>query len=201
MRKHWRQQARESCGAAVLMVALAELSDKPLSLERELDLWQAIRAAGNYLASLPGRIGLRAAQEGTSATIWTDEEMSQRAAEQLAKLALFDVPSLLEQHRAALADAKAAGIPIRVEETDSLAFLGQLVHGDRLILASAVAAEGGIVLHWRLYRIENGVIWEMDPASGTDTPLTENQFLDRLSTYVGAGVSLSLGLEAASSRA
>lgn len=82
-----------------------------------------------------------------------------------------------------------------------MAFLGQLVHGDRLSLASAVAAEDGIVLHWRLYRIENGVIWEMDPASGTDTPLTENQFLDRFSTYVGAGVSLSLGLKPASSRA
>lgn len=191
MRRRWRQQQQESCGAAALMVALAELRAQALNTDRELGLWELIRAAGDYQGSLPGRIACRAADEGVDAAIFVDDEGLENAKRLLGSRALFDVPSLLAEHRRAIDEAAAAGIPVHRAPTDPLVLIQQLQRGSRLMLAFALAADAGVVLHWRLYRLEDGVIWEMDPADGQDTPLTENQFLARLPNYIGVGVSLT----------
>lgn len=186
----WRQGQQESCGAAALMVGLAELGPPYLSSDRESALWAKIRAEGAYGASLPGRIAIEVASQGSAATIWVDDEELNNATLTIGDAALFDVPSLISQHQLALEAAIAAGVQVVQDVTDAITLLDRMKHGARLMLAFAVPVEDGIVLHWRLYRQEAGSIWEMDPADGSNTPLTENQFHERLTQYIGAAVGI-----------
>lgn len=189
MRRRWQQRAEESCGAAALMTALAEMAGLPLSEEEELALREQLRAEGAYQASLPGRIAIEASSRGVDAVVYQDDERLQAIEREMGHVALFDVASLLAQHKAALREAENRGPAVHREASNPLVFLDRMRQGDRLLLASVVPANGGVVLHWRLYRMEGGVIYEMDPETGHDTPLTENQFVDRLPTHIGVAVS------------
>lgn len=193
MRLTWSQTNQDSCGAAALMVALAELGIGALDTNREMALWQRIRASQGYPGSLPGLIATEATRNSTEATIWVDDERIRSAQVQLEARAAFDVSALLREHRSALNQARQMGIAIRTESTDPAALLNSLSTDGRLLLAVAVVLQTGqINLHWLLYRVEQGAIIEMDPDGGRERPLTENQFGALVSgpTYVGVAVSI-----------
>jgi hypothetical protein len=175
------------------MTALAEVADKPLEKQRELELWREIRAEGGYEGSLPGRIAIRAMEDGAKAEILVDDEVLGTAKDELGTMATFDVDSMVRQHQTALAEAAGSGVHIHSQPTDVPVLLQALSRGWRLMLAFAIINGTKVTLHWRLYRMDKGGIWEMDPASGHDTPLTENMFLGRLRAgdrYIGLGVVL-----------
>lgn len=195
MRRNWKQREEESCGAAALMTALAEIAGGSMLDTRELDLWRAIRADGPYQGSLPGRIATRAVQEGAKALVLVDQEHLSEIEARLGDRATFDVADLLRQHRIALDEAEAVNVDVRTRRTDPRVLLQTLHRGWRLMVAFAISTAEGVTLHWRLYRGDGDTIWEMDPADGHDTPLTENQFAARLkspdSPYIGLAVALA----------
>ena len=193
MRLSWRQTNLNSCGAAALMVALAEMSCGDLSTEREMEIWQEIRAQQEELGSMPGRIAVRAHREGLDAVVWLDDARLEQAEKILAPRAAFNVCTLLEEHRRGLAEADKAGVPIRHDAVDPNIILNLLTDGCRLMVAVVVAAaDNKVNLHWLLIRQESGSLWVMDPANGQNVCASQDEFRHLLLSqcFTGAAVTI-----------
>ena len=189
----WAQTDPESCGAASLMVALSEAGIGDLSRDREMELWERIRASGQYPGSIPGKIAVEAARQGLSPRLWVDPERIAVAREALGGLAAFDVPTLLAEHARGLAAARAGGVPVEERLTDGRAMVQAMRDGASLMAGFVIfLPDGKITLHWRLYRFVGNAIWEMDPDGAQEAPKTENQIVDLLAgqTYIGVAVSM-----------
>lgn len=193
MRLSWAQTDKNSCGAAALMVALAEFGRGGLSADREMDLWRVIRARQGEPGSMPGRIAMRAADDGLLPVVWLDEDRLALAENALAAYAAFDVATILTEHRQSLQEAAESGILIRREPTNPGTFLDLLSTGSRLLVAVVVVVDDGrLGLHWYLCRQDSGSLFIMDPAGGADTQITEGTFRELLTgaRYIGAAVTI-----------
>ena len=195
----YQQSEDDSCGAAALMVALAELLELPdstLNTKNEMEIWGRIQATGPYPASLPGKMAILAEDQGAVAALYEDSERLAEAKSQLEQQASFDVRDLLEQHYKARADARQCGI--QTESVSASQLSGKLT-GGWLLLAFAIPMTNAtkITLHWRLYRRGNGQIWEMDSCEGTNQDLSPSEFDDLLGrcefppVAIGLAVALS----------
>jgi hypothetical protein len=178
------------------MVALAEYGIGDMSADREMDIWREIEARRGEPDSMPGRIAVRAHQEGLDATVWLDDARLDEAEKILAPRAAFNVHILLEEHREGLADADKAGIPIRHERTHPDNFLRPLAKGCRLMLvvvaSAADNADNKVNLHWLLVRQESGNLWVMDPDNGQNACASHDEFRHLLLSQDFTGVAVTI---------
>ncbi len=177
-----KQSHEQSCGAAALMVALAEMEllkwpeteIEKLSLEDHL--WNQISVTiGKGRWSLPGLISIEATRHGADVAVLQDTGRLSQLAGSFREAAIFDVPELVEYHEVALDRARSCGI--RVLDLAASRFPGAMVAGVRLLTAFALSMDGGgITLHWMLFRRSGDVIWTMDPSIGNNRPIPSEEF-------------------------
>jgi hypothetical protein len=175
------------------MVVLTECGSGGLSAEREMEIWQEIRAQQGEPGSMPGRIAVRAHREGFDAIVWLDDARLEQAERILAPRAAFNVRTLLEEHRRGLAEADKAGVSIRHDGVDPDIILNLLTDGCRLMVAVVVAAaDNKVNLHWLLIRQESGNLWVMDPANGQNACASQDEFRHLLLNQCFTGVAVTI---------
>jgi len=148
-----QQQHQNSCGAAAMTVALAELQAEPNTDEAEERVWRRVRG-NDETWSVPGKLAITARRDyGIVSGIWQDDEYVQTIRTALRpELVAFDVEGHLEEHETALAHAEANGVIITRGRHDASTLASLMDQGWRLMPVTVVPAGMQVNLHYLLGR-------------------------------------------------
>ena len=160
----WKQSSRTTCGAAALMVALAERRGTALSRERELEIWRHANGGSSALpGSFPGLLAVYARREGAAVTLSEDRDRLD-AVFGLLPAAGHDLATGLEEHWRHLRTAESAGIPVRRGPMPLERVVELAADAVVLMLVSTAADVSG--LHWVLVASDPRGCAIMEPALG-----------------------------------
>jgi hypothetical protein len=167
----WKQTLPTTCGAAALMVALAERKGTALSSERELAIWRfANDGSAAIPGAFPGRLALLAHREGCRVEVFEDRAQLEAVLRLSADQTVFpglDPVKGLEEHAVHLRAAETEGVPV-TRGGLSLERVAELARGAQVLMLVSTAADVS-GLHWVLlkgYDPDARACTLMDPALG-----------------------------------
>ncbi len=186
----WKQTDHRTCGAAALMVALAEAGRGPLSVETEMEIWNFANQQSTALpGSYPGRLAVYAQSKGFSVEIHEDRE-------KFSRLPGLKGHHALQEHDRTIKEAREEGIPYHSGETSLEKVASWAEKGKVLLLVSTAADLLGI--HWVLLQSYDPATRQcvvMDPALGINFPGSLERFVEHYSKihpYLGIAIQLKI---------
>lgn len=195
----FQQTSEHSCGGGALLVALHEMTNFPITQEREQQIWNFAKRTDQ--GSLPGRLALFASYRPIQVEIlndrqriqWLREAMSLVPREQMN----FDPDRIMGEHEIALQEAAEAGLKVTEEPITGKSLLQKLQPGKALIaVIVGNPPEQPLGLHWLLlqsYQPETDELTIMNPAHGENFTYSGSTYIETLlrEEFIGSAIVLS----------